>query len=48
MLDLDLVGTMEVVTDVMAAVTQAASLFSDSVMPCEEFWIDMKISRNQT
>ena len=48
MLDLDLVGTMEVVTDVTAAVTYAAPFFSESVIPCEEFRIDVRMSRNQT
>ena len=46
-LDLGLVGTMEVVTDVTAAVIRAASLFSESVMPFEEFRTDMRMSWNQ-
>ena len=47
-LDLGLVVIMEVVTDVItAAVTHAASLFSGSVMPFEEFRTKERMSRNQ-
>ena len=46
-LDLGLVGTMEVVTDVTAAVILAASLSSGPVMPFEKSQTEVRMSRNQ-
>ena len=38
---------MDVVTNVTAAVILAASLSSGPVMPIEDFWTDLRMSRNQ-
>ena len=46
-LDLGLVGIIEVVTDVTAAVTLAAPLSSGPAMPFEDFRTEVRMSRNQ-